>query len=123
MNIYDILLALYTIYIFNYFKTYTSWLTDNNILYQHYSSWLLIHPTESNEFSSKICPLGNIVGWLYGIFILIRNRLPLSRFYQYVISLAVLSCIIFAGVILNFNVVIYSLPILISELYCVLAIR
>ena len=70
--------------------------------------------------SSKICPLGNVVGWLYGLFLL--GRLYFYRQDGQWIKTAkytslVLAVIIIVGsLISNLNAFLYFLPVLVCEI-------
>lgn len=119
MNIYNIIQGIYMIYIFNYFETSYSWQTENNLNIQSKTlipTWLL-HPTHTNV-SSKICPLGNVIGWVYGLFLILRPVFGhhINIHYINILSLIIIVAIMIGGYFLNFNVVVYSVPIFISEL-------
>ena len=69
--IYSIIEAGYAIYMFNYFETK---LTIQHPLKQFENCIVSIgdflrHPTERSEFvENKICPIGHIVGFLFGFY-------------------------------------------------------
>ncbi len=105
----DFLLAFYVFYMLNYFKTtfyihhpIEIWLQGKNM-----NSYFK-HPISSGENSSKVCPLGNHVGVVLAIYLIIR-------YYFKANTLKYLNCLIWTSVlgtslVLNLNVFIYLFP-------------
>ena len=121
--VYSIIEASYAIYMFNYFETK---LTIQHPLKQFENCIVSIgdflrHPTERSEFvENKICPIGHIVGFLFGFYILLRcywivnfkftaGRKLLNKI---IIGLLFLGCLI-----LNWNALVYYMPIFIYEFW------
>jgi len=101
---------------FNYFRTTWSWQTHDNLAKQRdASNWWLLHATHT-DMSIKICPLGNLIGWLYGTFLLTRGFWLNHRLGR-TVSLLIVISIMIGGYLLNLNVTIYAIPVLIAELF------
>ena len=76
MNFFDIVEASYIVYMYNFFKTSKS--IHHPLEYYFADKPLgefLKHPIDTGEYENKICPLGNVSGWLIGLWILARKSL------------------------------------------------
>lgn len=111
----NIILSFYLYYILNIYKTSISfhhpleiWLQNNS--FNDY----LKHPISSQEYSSKVCPLGNLVGKLFAIYIICRNFLSPSTRYK--INNVLWSLILIGGFMMNLNVFIYLFPAYLFDL-------
>lgn len=111
--ILNILEAIYILYMYNYFKTTYSihfrWET-NITKYNHFFK----HPIKTGKYESKICKLGNIVGYLFFFWILLR--------VYYKNSVKPINTILFlllitGSLIMNLNAFVYLLPVFIFEYY------
>ena len=107
----SIIEAIYIIYMFRYFKTTFSFnliplkFLDNNEYLRHQKYY-----TQNPE--SHICPFGHDMAFLIGFYLVVRNFLPkLMEYNNLIIGL------IFLGCFLNFNCVVYFLPIFIIEFF------
>lgn len=112
-KILDFITGFYIIYIFNYYKTTINFsLVHNNKLQDILGNFKFIigHSLDNDIYSIKICPLGNIAGFLLGIWILIRNYIGLNNIkikqYNYIFTIIFL----IVSFILNINAFIYLLP-------------
>ncbi len=106
--------SIYIIYILNYFKTKYSFAHP----FTYFNSDLLYHPIgKSNEPTSKVCKLGNILSWWLGVFIIIRGILLFNKMYTKMLTKLSLILLILAVMLsmLNLNVVIYLIPHFIIE--------
>ena len=72
-NIYiSIFEGIYISFMFNYFKTKYSFNHPlESIITQNYN--FIKHPINSGNYESKICPLGNLAGYLLLIWFILRN--------------------------------------------------
>lgn len=109
----SILEAIYIIYMFNYFKTKIP-LDTGFILHKlGIKNKFFEHNTiELNEPVNMVCPFGHFISWYIGLFLILRNYIPcLKKLNDLFIIL------LFIGSLMNFNVLIYLIPIFIIELY------
>lgn len=117
MNIFliSIFEAIYIIYMLNYFKTTYNFAHPLT----YFENRLLYHPIEkSNVPISPVCPLGNISAWFYAFIFIVRNCFVNTNFEKTVFKInKYLIILLFIGSFLNFNVVIYLLPIFIIEYF------
>jgi hypothetical protein len=106
--------SIYIIYVLNYFKTKYSFAHP----FTYFNSDLLYHPIgKSNDPSSKVCKLGNILSWWLACFIIIRGLLLYNNLYTKLLRKISLVLLILAVVLsmLNLNVIIYLIPHFIIE--------
>ena len=108
--IISIIESVYVIYMFRYFKTTYSFnliplkFLDENEYLKHQKIY-------SQEAVSHICPFGHDMAFVIAGFLILRNFIPcLMKFNNWIIGL------IFLGCFLNFNCVVYFLPVLLTEL-------
>ena len=108
--------AIYIIYMLNYFKT-TVIMDSGLILYNLKklgikSKYFNHQITKIDEPMNLVCPFGNLISWFIGAFFILRNYSKfINKYNKYIIIL------IFIGSLMNFNVVVYLLPVFIIELY------
>ncbi len=116
--ILNIIEAIYICYMFNFFKTkysvHFSWeyLTQKNSF--------LRHPIYTGKYESKICPLGNLVGWLLPIWLLFRTYFYLySSKYKLITTFNYFfwGLIFILSLLMNMNAFIYFIPAFILETY------
>lgn len=114
MNIYiSIIESIYLLYMFNYFKTnyYISHIFDTTT-----SKISFIKHDLSNEYKTKICKLGNIIGYISPLWFIGRHYIDDIKYAKKLNSMLI--TILFIGCLLtNMNAFIYSLPIFIIEYY------
>ena len=104
----SILESIYLLYIFRYFKT-----TINFDIRKIYFSNTYLHHNVTNQYGFKICPFGrDFILVLIGI-LLFRNVYKIPQTYIYY-SLYIALGLSF---ILNWNAVIYLLPVYLLEKY------
>ena len=104
--------SIYLCYMFNYFKT--------KIYFSHpfdmfTSKQPFIHHDISNKNINKICPLGNLVGWLFPLWFLGRHCIKNKNFRNKWNNRIILLLLI-GSLLTNINAFIYCLPIFIYEL-------
>ena len=115
--ILSIIEAIYICYMFNFFKTKYSVHFSWEYLTQH--NWFLKHPIKTGKYESKICPLGNLVGWVLPIWIILRAY---TYIYKINTHLVLIFNYIFWGLIftlsfiMNLNAFIYLIPAFIIEI-------
>ena len=117
----NIIEALYILYMFNYFKTkYSVHLSWEYITQKHS---FLKHPIRSGIYESKICPLGNLVGWLLPVWIFLRTYSYLHKVntkYIFILNGVFWSLIVILSFLMNLNAFIYFIPAIIIETYLVI---
>ena len=108
----SILMAIYIIYMLNYFKTTISFAHPLT----YFNNKYLYHPIiNTKEKTNMICKLGNDAAWFIGLFLVLRFFLfDKSTIKKY--SLIVYITILILS-FLNLNAVIYLLPYFIIEAY------
>ena len=123
MLLISILEGFYIIYMFVFFKTRYSLEIGRELgpaitKFLHSFSLdditkILQHPTtRSAEPESQICPFGKIASVFIFVFLVLRHFIPqLKKASIYVIALVFLVCF------LNYNAVLYMLPVLFFELW------
>ena len=103
------LLALYVYYMLNIFKTTYYLHHPLEIWIQKKSmSYYLLHPLNNNEYSSKVCSLGNLVGKILAIYIL--GRYILAKNIETKITRILWASILLISGLMNLNVFIYLFP-------------
>ena len=113
------LLGLYVIYMFNYFRTTINFQNTSNASLQPILNNDLLAHSLDDQYGSKICPLGQIYGWVYGLFLIFRDHLFQDK-VKHTLSGVALTLLLAGGLTLNLNVVMYLLPVIAAELtrYC-----
>lgn len=116
--ILNIIEALYILFMFNYFKTkYSVHLSWEYITQKHF---FLKHPIRSEIYESKICPLGNLVGWLLPIWIFLRTYSYLYKVntkYIFTLNYIFWGLILILSFLMNLNAFIYFIPAFILDTY------
>ena len=116
--ILNIIEALYILYMFNYFKTkYSVHLSWEYITQKHS---FLRHPIKTGVYESKICPLGNLVGWLLPIWIFFRTYSYIYKInskYISILNYILWGVIFILSFLMNVNAFIYLIPVFILETY------
>jgi hypothetical protein len=111
LNIFE---AIYVYYMMNHFKTkYSLHLPIEKITQYHH---FLMHPIDTGKYESKICPLGQLVGVLLPIWILLRVIYRDSKYTQ-IINNLIWIAIFILSFIMNINAFIYFVPAFLIELY------
>ncbi len=111
----SIIESVYIFYMYNLFKTklyihhpLEIWLQEKKL-----GNWVK-HPVSSDEYGSKICPLGNMVGILLPIWLVIRyiyrKNKSISTYNQLIWKI-----VFIVSLILNMNAFVYLLPIYLIE--------
>ena len=103
--------AIYIIYIFIFFKTKYSLHHPLEAYLTGYHESLL-HPIDTGNYESKICPFGKQIIWLLFLFLIYRSFCTISNKYSKIVLL-----ITFLLSILNINAMLYLFPYFIIELY------
>lgn len=116
--ILNIIEAFYILYMFNYFKTkYSVHLSWEYITQKHS---FLRHPIKTGVYESKICPLGNLVGWLLPIWIFFRTYSYIYKInskYISILNYILWGVIFILSFFMNLNAFIYLIPVFILETY------
>ena len=116
--ILNIIEAFYILYMFNYFKTkYSVHLSWEYITQKHS---FLRHPIKTGVYESKICPLGNLVGWLLPIWIFLRTYSYIYKInskYISILNYILWGVIFILSFFMNLNAFIYLIPVFILETY------
>ena len=108
----NVIEAFYVFYMMNYFRTtYSVHLPFENITKKHN---FLIHPINTNKYESKICPLGNLIGYLIPLWIAFRvlfnNSVLIAN-----INIIIWILIFVLSFIMNVNAFIYFIPAFVIE--------
>ena len=117
--IISIVEAIYIIYMLRFFKTKYS--LAHPLTY--FENKFFFHPIgKSDEPISNICPFGHMASWYLGLYILIRmvilNCSKIDIKYIVLISkIIVFITMLFS--FMNFNAVVYLLPVFILEFYLI----
>ena len=109
--------AIYICYMYSFFKT---------TLYIHHPLEIIIqrnlpvdfwlkHPISDDEYSSKICPFGKLMGFLLAAWIIFKLFNNSLLFFRLNITVWILAFII--SLLTNFNAFIYLIPCLIIEYF------
>ena len=111
----SIIEAIYIFYMYIFFKTKwyihhpaELWLQKQNI-----GNWFK-HPLSSDIYDSKICPLGNIVGVLLPIWILIKYIYRSNTKIQKV-NIYIWITVFLVSLFMNLNAFIYLIPVFLIE--------
>ena len=106
----SIIESIYIFYMFSYFKTKTY--IPHPLDYITSSTRLTKHNTTTN-YESKICPLGNIIGYILPIWFIVRHSIE-----NYKKINTIIICLLFIGCLIsNMNAFVYAIPIFMIE-YC-----
>ena len=106
----SILESIYIIYMFNYFET--SYNIAHPITY--FNNKILYHPIGNGKKQNLICPMGNYGSYIIALYLICRNFID----KRYWVNINKCLMIIILGMsFLNFNAVLYFLPLFIVEMY------
>lgn len=109
----SIIEALYVIYMFNFFKTKYSFAHP----FTYFENKYIFHPVgKSTVARSNICKLGHDISWLIAIFLILRGLFAKKYKKSLLLINKIGILILFIGCLMNFNAVIYMLPIYIIEI-------
>ena len=108
--------AIYLIYMFCWFQTrwtvHSPWeSTFTKTLFQ--SNWLK-HSVSRDIYENKICSMGHQVALLISGWLILRNFLKNSLIL--LINWIIIGSLLVGSFVLNWNALIYSLPVLVVEL-------
>ena len=109
-----IVLILYLIYMFNFFKT--SYSINHPLefyLISNLSNYFK-HPVYSGDYESKICPFGHSIIWVLIIYLIVKIYYKVPKKLNY---LAI--SITFILSLMNLNALIYLIPYFIYEFICI----
>ena len=107
--------ALYIIYMYNYFKTKVTFHHPLEIFIQKNNKLnFLKHPIYTTAYNNKICPLGNVSGFLLAAWIIYLHFYPNKLNKQ--INKIIWTIVTITAFVLNINAFIYLIPCLIIEL-------
>ena len=109
-HFYDLLEAVYILYMFIFFKTKYSF--HSFLEFDHVSDYL-IHPSHSKIYNNKICKFGKHVAIILALWIL---------FGQYIIkfkysNIIIFGIVLFFSLFMNMNAFVYILPVFIYECF------
>ena len=111
----SIIESVYIFYMYNLFKTKTSFHSPLEILIQKNNiNNFIKHPVSTGIYESKICPLGNYVSillvlWIISRIFIKKNIIPVNNF--------IFSIIFICSFILNINSFIYLIPVFLYEFF------
>ena len=114
--ILSIIESLYICFMFSFFKTTKYFHHPFEILLQRttFNFWLK-HPISDDEYGSKICPFGQLMGYILGIWILYVTFYPSSIILKLNKIVWIATGII--SLISNLNAFVYVIPCLLLELF------
>ena len=105
----------YIIYMFNYFKTVRSFhhpfealMTGGTL-----SNWLK-HPMRTGLYENKICPLGNMAGFVIAAWFLLHSSIPSTKM-RTTVHFSLLLLILLVSLLMNLNAFLYFLPLFAVE--------
>ena len=112
MKVISIIVAIYILYMFNYFKTTISFAHPLT----YFNNKYLYHPIiNTEEKTYMICKFGQDASWLIALFLILRFYIC-KNIKQ--CSLLVYIAIVI-GSFLNLNAVIYLIPYFLIEMYLI----
>jgi len=114
--ILSVLEAIYVIYMLNFYKSKTNY-ADPNVTF---SNVFLAHPkTHSDVPISMVCPAGKMMGWVFGIYLVVREFAPNEKLEDIILAKFLNVAVLFMGIamsVMNLNVTLYLIPIFFIEL-------
>jgi len=124
----SILEGFYVIFMWNYFKTKYSFhnIWEAPLMNRHDMPKFIKHNVNTGIYENKICPMGNLAGYLLGAWILLRENFIYSVKEKHLIiskrKIKQLNKMLFIIVavlsfIMNLNAFIYLIPVFIYELF------
>ena len=112
----SIIESVYIFYMYNLFKTKTSFHSPLEILIQKNNiNNFIKHPVSTGIYESKICPLGNYVSILLVLWIISRNFIKKKNIIP--VNNFIFSIIFICSFILNINSFIYLIPVFFYEFF------
>ena len=108
----ELILVIYLIFIFRYFKTTVSFTHPLEFVMMNKSSQYFKHSLSYGQYESKICPFGRDAIIALAIFILFKLKFKvLAKISKVVLFMT------FIISLLNLNAVIYLIPYFLFELF------
>ena len=111
--------SIYIIYVLNYFKTRYS--LAHPLTY--FETKFIFHPIgKSDKAISNICPFGHMASWFLALFVLIRLLLLKCNIITLNFIIKSSKLVLFITILfsfMNFNAVVYLLPVFILEFYLI----
>lgn len=130
VGILSIIEAIYIVYMLRYFKTTHSFEYGNNLdnlyiiasIFGMNKDYIKHTTTSSNIPKSHICRFGKDVSWIISIFFILRAIVFFTnndvKYWSWNTNIFIVA-IIFVVSFMNFNVVVYLLPIFAIEIYLI----
>ena len=130
VGILSIIEAIYIVYMLRYFKTTHSFEYGNNLdnlyiiasMFGMNKDYIKHTTTSSNIPKSHICRFGKDVSWIISIFFILRAIIFFTnndvKYWSWNTNIFIVA-IIFVVSFMNFNVVVYLLPIFAIEIYLI----
>ena len=109
--LFSIVESVYLLYMFNYFKTSVYFNHPCDVLTQKHP-WI-DHSRNNQSYGNKICPLGNLIGYLSPLWFLGRHSLDKNDFRLW--NRRIILLVFIGSLMTNMNAFIYFLPIFILE--------
>ena len=110
-------LAIYVYYMLNHFKTTYYFHHPLEIWLQNISvKSYLKHPIRAESYNSKVCPLGNLVGKIFALYLIIRTKLPSTQVIR--LNRFIWSILLVASFIMNLNVFSYLIIAYLFDINC-----
>jgi hypothetical protein len=114
MQTISIIVSLYILYMFNYFKTTISFAHPLT----YFNNKYLYHPIiNTDEETNMICKFGQHASWVIALFLILRFYLIEKKNFKNYSLLVYISIVI--GSFLNLNAVIYLIPYFLIEMYLI----
>ena len=110
----ELILIIYLIFIFRYFKTTISFTHPLEFIMMNKSSQYFKHSLSYGQYESKICPFGHDAIIVLAIFILLRWKFKILNKASKIILIMV-----FMISLLNLNAVIYLIPYFLFEIFVI----
>lgn len=116
--ILSIIEAFYILYMFNFFKTkYSIHFKWEQSIINYYN--FIKHPIKTGKYESKICKLGNIVGYFLFFWIFLRIFIYNYPYIQF-INKIIFILLIIGTIIMNLNAFLYIIPVFFIEFYFII---
>ena len=112
----DLFEGLYVIYILNFFKTNTNFQNSVNLLLQSSLGSGFMQHSLTADYGKKICSLGSLVGWIYGLYLICRRHFLDSKTMR-ICSFIWIILLTWGGLTMNLNFFVYLVPIIIIEIF------
>ncbi len=108
--------VIYILYMLNFYKSKTNY-ADPNVTF---SNVFLAHPrTHSDIPVSMVCPAGNLMSWIFGTYLIVREFAEKTRpeeIVAYKLTNAGIMVFGLAMSSINYNVLLYLSPVFAIEL-------